>query len=338
MRNGEHALTEREAEVIDLSSAGSTDKEIAARLGVSVATVVTYWFRIKSKLGVQSRSEAIVLRAKLGAGAVSAAEADVDRGESQERILGHAPYVQWVVDERGTVRSLGGNIWKYLPQGLGRPDNIETSRFLAAVCPPETVERLHYEDDADHMSRFEGKWFETHATVTRDEWGHVKSVQGISVDVTGHMRKIEDLELRCDFLQSMLDLTAAVVFVFDLQSKSVLFANNRLLQVLGYTYAELLNMQGSAINRIVQSEDRAEVTSVLAQLSHCRMGELIQHSFRVVTSDGLSVSIACRSTPFCLGEDGRVKQIVCTGTWLTDEETDRRIGVWSRPAIEVPAG
>ncbi|HWD38610.1 MAG TPA: PAS domain S-box protein [Fimbriimonas sp.] len=59
-------LSDRERQLINLAIAGSTDTAIAQRLGISEATVGTYWGRIRIKLGPYSRTElvAIVLRSE----------------------------------------------------------------------------------------------------------------------------------------------------------------------------------------------------------------------------------------------------------------------------------
>jgi DNA-binding NarL/FixJ family response regulator len=53
-----HQLSSRETEVIDLAAHGSCDKEIASELGVSIATVRTYWDRIRTKTATRSRTHA----------------------------------------------------------------------------------------------------------------------------------------------------------------------------------------------------------------------------------------------------------------------------------------
>ena len=65
MSQGQHnALSEREKQLIKLASEGFIDTAIANQLGISEATVSTYWGRIRVKLGPHSRTElvAIVLR------------------------------------------------------------------------------------------------------------------------------------------------------------------------------------------------------------------------------------------------------------------------------------
>jgi DNA-binding NarL/FixJ family response regulator len=59
-------LSEREADVVRLVASGYTNKEIAARLGISVKTVETYKARAMEKLGLQSR--AALVRYAVGRG------------------------------------------------------------------------------------------------------------------------------------------------------------------------------------------------------------------------------------------------------------------------------
>jgi PAS domain S-box-containing protein len=59
--NGHLPLSPREQEIITYAAAGEIDKEIADRLGVSVASVRTYWERLRTKLGAANRTHAIAL-------------------------------------------------------------------------------------------------------------------------------------------------------------------------------------------------------------------------------------------------------------------------------------
>lgn len=60
------ALTPREAEVLQLIAEGLPNKLIAQRLGISPNTVKFHINAILSKLGVQSRTEAVVRATRLG--------------------------------------------------------------------------------------------------------------------------------------------------------------------------------------------------------------------------------------------------------------------------------
>jgi len=59
-------LTERELDVIGLAAQGRSNKEIADILGVSIRTIESHIAHIFSKLGVGSRTEAVIIALKKG--------------------------------------------------------------------------------------------------------------------------------------------------------------------------------------------------------------------------------------------------------------------------------
>lgn len=52
-------LSGREHQIIVAAAQGLTDKEIAKKYGVQLGTIRTYWERIRTKLGVANRAEAV---------------------------------------------------------------------------------------------------------------------------------------------------------------------------------------------------------------------------------------------------------------------------------------
>lgn len=66
MRNPRPVLTDREAEVLRAVSAGATNRQVAASLHVSEATVKTHLVHVFDKLGVTSRTAAVAKARELG--------------------------------------------------------------------------------------------------------------------------------------------------------------------------------------------------------------------------------------------------------------------------------
>jgi NarL family two-component system response regulator LiaR len=60
------SLTQRELELLKLGAEGLVNKEIATRLDLSLRTVQAHWTNIFNKLGVSSRTEAVVQSLKKG--------------------------------------------------------------------------------------------------------------------------------------------------------------------------------------------------------------------------------------------------------------------------------
>lgn len=76
-------LSPRETQLLLMASDGLTDNAISQKLGISVATVNSYWVRIRSKLGAQSRTEAVAMALR------SQAEANMRKLQAENERLAH---------------------------------------------------------------------------------------------------------------------------------------------------------------------------------------------------------------------------------------------------------
>ena len=54
----DYNISGRERQTVELAANGMTDKEIARRMGVSLATVRTYWERLRVKTATRTRTHA----------------------------------------------------------------------------------------------------------------------------------------------------------------------------------------------------------------------------------------------------------------------------------------
>jgi PAS domain S-box-containing protein len=75
-------LSQRERQILKLASEGNTDTAIAHKLGISEATVGTYWGRVRIKLGPYGRTELVAKMVR----AEQEAEVEALRSENQKLI------------------------------------------------------------------------------------------------------------------------------------------------------------------------------------------------------------------------------------------------------------
>lgn len=96
-------LSQREQQLIAMAGEGLTDTAIANRLGISEATVNTYWGRIRVKLGPHNRTELVALALKdeyeRKIAVLRSESADPDYG----LILQAAPDAILIVSETGII-------------------------------------------------------------------------------------------------------------------------------------------------------------------------------------------------------------------------------------------
>lgn len=74
-------LSPRESQLLEFAASGMTDQAIANQIGISLATIATYWGRIRIKFGPLSRTEIVALHLK------SISQREIDTIKSENEIL-----------------------------------------------------------------------------------------------------------------------------------------------------------------------------------------------------------------------------------------------------------
>ena len=123
-------LSPREQEIVLRAARGATDKEIADDLDLSVATLRTYWVRVREKLGAVNRTHAIALAALDRPAQTGSVRTRLIEALCQDRVA------QWIW--RGTPRhalldSTAERLFD-LPNG-DRP--VDSERLLSHVWTPD---------------------------------------------------------------------------------------------------------------------------------------------------------------------------------------------------------
>jgi DNA-binding CsgD family transcriptional regulator len=131
----------REKQLLEYAAAGFTDSAIANKLGISEATVSTYWGRVRIKLGPYSRTElvAIVLRAESKA-ALEALEQEneelirqlqVDiasnKSDFYRVLLDNAPDAMIIVADSGDLQyanAAAAESWNFYERAVGDAKSI----------------------------------------------------------------------------------------------------------------------------------------------------------------------------------------------------------------------
>lgn len=140
----------REQKVLELAAQGLTDKGIAEAIGISAATVVTYWGRIRAKTGLISRAELVGHFIRRAAEAEVVAlrqelEAHIDEEQrlrtSLELLQGFvdaAPEAMLIVDPDGRIESGNALAAELLECDQSEFQSLRVGRFI----PPE-IHDLH---------------------------------------------------------------------------------------------------------------------------------------------------------------------------------------------------
>lgn len=115
-------LSDREEQVLLLSTKGLTDKEIARKLDLSIATVNTYWVRIRTKLGGANRAELVAAALNMNAEeTLTAKEIEnqrligeiVRRAEAEKALRDSQERLQAIIDGTSVVISIKDALGRY---------------------------------------------------------------------------------------------------------------------------------------------------------------------------------------------------------------------------------
>lgn len=169
-------LSPREQQLLKFAAEGLTDTAIANKLGISEATVGTYWGRVRIKLGPYSRTElvAIVMRAEREA-AVEALRRENEQlvqelrsrgasGDSElyRNLLENAPDAMILVSDEGAITYANEAACEVFGYARGELAGAE----LVTLVPPRFRERHldHRKDYVAHPERRQmGEHLETPA-------------------------------------------------------------------------------------------------------------------------------------------------------------------------------
>ena len=123
-------LSPREQEIVVRAAQGATDKEIADSLDLSVATLRTYWGRVREKLGAVNRTHAIAL---------AALDRPTQSGDVRTRLIDALcvdRVAQWVWQGRLRHALLDATAERLFDFPTGeRP--VDTERLLSHVWAPD---------------------------------------------------------------------------------------------------------------------------------------------------------------------------------------------------------
>lgn len=152
-KGSKSGLSTRERQLLQMATRGHTDQSIANHLGISLATVGTYWGRVRTKLGPYNRTELVANFLKEHAERTVTLLRDenahlVKQIEERTRteqmlrtslelfkgLLETAPDAIFIVDESGQIKfanEQAGELFGYTPEELGliRVEALMPERF-----------------------------------------------------------------------------------------------------------------------------------------------------------------------------------------------------------------
>ena len=122
------------------------------------------------------------------------------------------------------------------------------------------------------------------------------------------------------FTQQIAEASPNILYVYDLIEQKNVYANASLTHILGYTTEELQAMKPWIMSTLIHPEDAVKMPDYLQQVETGTEGEIFEIEYRIRHKDGSWRWIVSRDTVFAKTADGELKQILGTGTDITESK------------------
>jgi PAS domain S-box-containing protein len=138
------------------------------------------------------------------------------------------------------------------------------------------------------------------------------------------------------FSQRIAETTPNVLFVYDIVERRNVYANDRSVDVLGYTPAEIEEMGDNFLPRFLHPDDIASLQKLATEYATRRDGEVFEHVFRMRHKNGEWRWVQRMATIFSRTPDGRPKQILGSVTDITRfKEAERELQELSARLLDI---
>ncbi len=169
----------------------------------------------------------------------------------------------------------------------------DTFLIYKTVC--ETGDPARFERHVVHEST--ESWFEI--TATRYEDGLVVGTE----DITQRKRSELEIQEQTHFIRSITEATPDILFVMNLDTKSFIYTNRAVQDILGYSESQVMAMEAPFFD-IMYKEDIPFVYNHLQEMKKAKDGEIIEIEYRMWDADGSLKWFADRNAVFRRDADG----------------------------------
>jgi PAS domain S-box-containing protein len=156
-------LSPREQQLITFASEGLTDTAIALRLGISEATVGTYWGRVRIKIGPYNRTELVSIHLRMQQEEAldalrteneqvisdlrKASEQQADQGSLYQELIENAPDAIVIVSESGFISTANKAAHELFCYGAGEMNGLPLIELI-----PVRVREIHQVHRAEYIA------------------------------------------------------------------------------------------------------------------------------------------------------------------------------------------
>lgn len=157
----------------------------------------------------------------------------------------------------------------------------------------------------------ETKWLRDNIKPVWDESeNRVVRILGAVQDITARKRAEIEIENKQRFINSIVNTTPAFIFIHDLNSNSIVYANEAAKTVVGFSPEELRKMGDYVMHKLIHPEDISDVQARLAELLETSANATLDMQYRMRNKEGNWVWIYNKGMVFRRDRNGAPTQII----------------------------
>jgi PAS domain S-box-containing protein len=187
----------------------------------------------------------------------------------------------------------------------------EAAEFILRSCKtpgPDAVAVVEYGSSVSG----EARWHEARAVRSDND-----KILIVVRDITSRKGAEADLQESRRFSQRIAETSPSVLFVYDVIERRNVYANDRSVDVIGYTPQEITEMGENFITLLMHPDDLALLPALAHEYATRQDGEVFEHVFRFKHKNGKWRWVHRTATIFSRTSDGRPKQILGAVTDIT---------------------
>lgn len=146
-----------------------------------------------------------------------------------------------------------------------------------------------------------------------DEKGEILGSVHIARDITERKISEETLKESQRFIQQIAETTPDILYIFDLARKTIVFANQRLTDVLGYSVDEINKLGESIYSWLIHPDDAPTILDTLGRIERAVDNEVIETELRIRHRDGSWRWLRFSSIIYDRTSEGRPLQVQGAG-------------------------
>ncbi|URD61867.1 PAS domain S-box protein [Sphingomonas sp. KRR8] len=257
-------------------------------------------------------------------------EGALTRSESQFRTVADAlPGMLFVTDPSGDNLYVNGFFRDYtgfseeelLGGGWSKvvnPDDLPRVNEIVNVARAEK----RMADFEHRLRRKDGEWrlHRTRAAPVLGADGDIQQWIGVSIDVHDQRRVERELRESEAFARRISDIAPAILYVYDMAERRNVWGNREMVEVLGYSAAQIESFGGEIIGRLMHPDDLARYPEHISRIAALSDGEMAQFKYRFRRPDCSWVWLLSHDMVFRRDADGQPTQIIGAALDITEQE------------------